>query len=261
MIPRRWRRPLSRSCSPTSPGRRRFSAISATKRRTTLRRGHFDRCEPHRRAWRPRGQVDGRRPDGRVPECGGRRSLRRRHAACHCSRRRAGAQRRLDAGEPIPEGDDLYGTPVIVASRLCDTAGAGEILASEVVCRRGGRPHRRADPPVVALRLRGVAERVAAAQVGWRGERSRRSPPRVQQREIRVVVADDQRAGASRLPRDPRGRARHHGRRRGARRAHRRRRCFWPPARRRPDGHPNAELDGLEAAERILSEPDSTRPC
>src|SRR3954471_6032323 len=38
----------------------------------------------------------------------------------------------LDAGEPLREGDDVYGTPVIVASRLCDHARAGEILASEV---------------------------------------------------------------------------------------------------------------------------------
>jgi adenylate cyclase len=27
----------------------------------------------------------------------------------------------IDAGEPLREEDDLYGTPVIVASRLCDT--------------------------------------------------------------------------------------------------------------------------------------------
>src|SRR5215218_8853524 len=27
----------------------------------------------------------------------------------------------LDAGEPLPDGEDLYGTPVIVASRLCET--------------------------------------------------------------------------------------------------------------------------------------------
>ncbi|MGZ6637916.1 MAG: adenylate/guanylate cyclase domain-containing protein [Solirubrobacteraceae bacterium] len=31
----------------------------------------------------------------------------------------------LDAGEPLPEGDDLYGTPVIVAGRLCDAAAPG----------------------------------------------------------------------------------------------------------------------------------------
>src|SRR3954463_4513595 len=41
----------------------------------------------------------------------------------------------LDAGEPLPEGDALYGTPVIVASRLCDAAAAGEILASDVVAK------------------------------------------------------------------------------------------------------------------------------
>src|SRR4051812_46460109 len=44
----------------------------------------------------------------------------------------------LDAGEPLPEGEDLYGTPVIVASRLCDAASAGEILASDVVAKVAG---------------------------------------------------------------------------------------------------------------------------
>src|SRR3954447_12254175 len=39
----------------------------------------------------------------------------------------------LDAGEPLPDGDDLYGTPVIVASRLCESASGGEILASDIV--------------------------------------------------------------------------------------------------------------------------------
>jgi class 3 adenylate cyclase len=32
----------------------------------------------------------------------------------------------LEAGEPVSDGEDLYGTPVIIASRLCDIAGAGE---------------------------------------------------------------------------------------------------------------------------------------
>jgi class 3 adenylate cyclase len=36
----------------------------------------------------------------------------------------------LDAGEPLADGEDLYGTPVIVASRLCDAAGDSEVLAS-----------------------------------------------------------------------------------------------------------------------------------
>ena len=51
----------------------------------------------------------------------------------------------IDAGEPLAEGGDLYGTPVIVASRLCDAAGPGEILASQVVRQIAGpaASHRR----------------------------------------------------------------------------------------------------------------------
>ena len=100
----------------------------------------------------------------------------------------------IEAGEPLVDGDDLYGTPVIVASRLCDLAGAGEILASEVVCRIAGPRVSELIQPVGALKLRGTGERVAAAQVRWRSgadrepaERERTAPAR----EIRVVVADD----------------------------------------------------------------------
>ncbi len=102
----------------------------------------------------------------------------------------------LDAGEPLAEGDDLYGTPVIVASRLCDAAGPGEILATEVVCRVAGpRLTERVDP-VRATRLRGIAERVAAARVGWRDDAANEPPPLeppMPARPIDVVVADDQR--------------------------------------------------------------------
>src|SRR3954462_14561228 len=44
----------------------------------------------------------------------------------------------LDAGEPLPDGEDLYGTPVIVASRLCESASGGEILASDIVRQIAG---------------------------------------------------------------------------------------------------------------------------
>ena len=80
----------------------------------------------------------------------------------------------LDAGEPLPDGDDLYGTPVIVASRLCDAAGAGEILASDVVRQIAGP--RVAEPmqPAGALRVaRHRGRRVAVAQVLWRDEATR----------------------------------------------------------------------------------------
>jgi DNA-binding NarL/FixJ family response regulator/class 3 adenylate cyclase len=102
----------------------------------------------------------------------------------------------LDAGEPLPEGDDLYGTPVIVANRLCNAAGTGEILASEVVCQIAGPRVAELIQPVGALRLRGIAGRVAAAQVRWREDAGAELPPREQPapaREISVVIADDQR--------------------------------------------------------------------
>jgi DNA-binding NarL/FixJ family response regulator len=99
----------------------------------------------------------------------------------------------LDAGEPLPEGEDLYGTPVIVASRLCDSAAGGEILASEVVCRIAGPRVPEPIQPVGALRLRGVSERVAAGEVAWRGEGETAPESAVVLRQIRVVVADDQR--------------------------------------------------------------------
>lgn len=39
----------------------------------------------------------------------------------------------LNAGEPILEDDDLFGTSVIAAARICGMAGAGEIVVSDVV--------------------------------------------------------------------------------------------------------------------------------
>ncbi len=98
----------------------------------------------------------------------------------------------LDAGEPMHDGSDLYGTPVIVASRLCDHAGAGEILASEVVCRIAG--HRVAEliQPAGALKLRGVDERVASSRVLWR-EPAPAAEPVAAPSTITVVIADDQR--------------------------------------------------------------------
>ena len=51
--------------------------------------------------------------------------------------RNDGADERLDvrvglnAGEPIEEDGDLFGSTVILASRICAKAGAGEILIPE----------------------------------------------------------------------------------------------------------------------------------
>jgi DNA-binding NarL/FixJ family response regulator len=98
----------------------------------------------------------------------------------------------LAAGECAAEGADLFGTPVLVAGRLCDTAAAGEILAGDVVRQLGGAEVAALMAPTGTLRLAGVAERVAAAEVRWRDEAPAPAPEEPP-RSITVVVADDQR--------------------------------------------------------------------
>ena len=88
----------------------------------------------------------------------------------------------LDAGEPLPEDDDLYGTPVIVASRLCEAAGGGEILASDVVCRIARPRLGQLTQPVGALQLRGISERVSASRVRWREDEAREPAPAARRR-------------------------------------------------------------------------------
>ena len=48
-------------------------------------------------------------------------------------RRRVGEIEGLNAGEPILEGDDLFGTTVQLAARITDRAQPGQVLVSNVV--------------------------------------------------------------------------------------------------------------------------------
>jgi class 3 adenylate cyclase len=43
----------------------------------------------------------------------------------------------LAAGEPVRHNDDIFGSSVNLASRICDAAQAGHILVSDVVCDLG----------------------------------------------------------------------------------------------------------------------------
>jgi class 3 adenylate cyclase len=73
----------------------------------------------------------------------------------------------LNAGEPIAEEDDLFGTSVQLARRICDQAAAGEILASDVVRQLvAGKGFMFADRGEVALR--GFEDPVRVYDVRWR---------------------------------------------------------------------------------------------
>ena len=73
----------------------------------------------------------------------------------------------IDVGEPTRHEGDYFGTPVVVASRLCNAAEGGQIVVSELVRRlvgsRGGYQFRDLGP----LALKGIDEPLAASDVVW----------------------------------------------------------------------------------------------
>jgi class 3 adenylate cyclase len=73
----------------------------------------------------------------------------------------------LNAGEPIEEDGDLFGSSVIAASRICGQASGGEIVVSDVVRQLvAGKGFAFADRGAVALR--GFDEGVRLWEVRWR---------------------------------------------------------------------------------------------
>jgi class 3 adenylate cyclase len=73
----------------------------------------------------------------------------------------------LHVGEPIREHDDYFGQSVVIARRLCECAGGGEIIASELVQRivePRGRFHFTERGSLV---LKGITTPIAASEVVW----------------------------------------------------------------------------------------------
>ncbi len=74
----------------------------------------------------------------------------------------------LNAGEPIAEADDLFGTAVNLAARIAGQARGGEILASDVVRQlAAGKGFLFAERGETALR--GFEDPVRVYEVGWQG--------------------------------------------------------------------------------------------
>jgi DNA-binding NarL/FixJ family response regulator/class 3 adenylate cyclase len=167
----------------------------------------------------------------------------------------------IDAGEPLSEGGDLYGTPVIVASRPCDAAGPGEVLATQVVRQIAGPRVAELMRPAGSFRVKGISESVATALVRWREDDGEDAPPAREDgpgRPITVVIADDQRLLRSgfRVILDAEPDVTVVGEAADGHAA------VDVVARRRPDvvlmDIRMPELDGLAAAERILNDPENT---
>jgi DNA-binding SARP family transcriptional activator/class 3 adenylate cyclase len=82
----------------------------------------------------------------------------------------------LNVGEPIRDEGDYFGTPVVIAKRLCDAGAPGQILATELVRAligtRGGFAYR----ALGAVALKGVADPVPACEVIWEASTEVRVP-------------------------------------------------------------------------------------
>ena len=77
----------------------------------------------------------------------------------------------LNAGEPVAEDEDLFGTAVQLARRICDEAEGGEILVSNVVRElSAGKGFLFADRGAAALK--GFEDPVRLYEVRWRAEGS-----------------------------------------------------------------------------------------
>src|SRR5262245_5704741 len=91
------------------------------------------------------------------------------------ARRRAAGERlalrvRLHAGEALREETDYFGTPVVIARRLCERAQAGQILSSGVVVGvLAGRQAFRFTE-IGPLELKGLATPVTAYEVPYQDE-------------------------------------------------------------------------------------------
>lgn len=120
----------------------------------------------------------------------------------------------VHAGEPAQEGDDYFGTPVVVAKRLCDRAEGGQILASELLAGLAGTRGGFQFLPRGRMALKGLSEPVATVEVRWqlddgtggaepaagrrRGTRPvRQRGPGIVGRDRELAVLDDELAGAA----------------------------------------------------------------
>ena len=96
----------------------------------------------------------------------------------------------INAGEAINVDDDYFGTPVVIAKRLCDIAEPGQIVVSGVVRSlvgsRGGHHFLEVGP----VQLKGFADPVPAYRLQWRAHADGSEPANVTRIERGVGAGD-----------------------------------------------------------------------
>jgi len=73
----------------------------------------------------------------------------------------------LHVGEPVRDEDDYFGTPVVIAQRLCNAASGGQIIASYLVRALVGSSIGVAFTDLEPMELKGLAQPVPACGVEW----------------------------------------------------------------------------------------------
>jgi len=82
----------------------------------------------------------------------------------------------LHAGEPAREDEDYFGTPVVVASRLCDRAAGGQILVSDLVRGLVGTQESMRFRSLGPLVLKGLSVPVPTWEAVWDGDAAEPPP-------------------------------------------------------------------------------------
>jgi len=73
----------------------------------------------------------------------------------------------IAAGDVTVEGDDIFGTPVVEASRLCAHARGGQIVVADLVRVLGRGRGGHTFTPIGELELKGLPDAVSACEVPW----------------------------------------------------------------------------------------------
>lgn len=113
--------------------------------------------------------------------------------------RQLGLRVGVNAGEAVSEEHDYFGTPVVIAKRLCDRADPGRILISQVVRVLVGNRDGFDFQDLGALSLKGLADPVPACDVVWDGRAVQERRPPVDEPAPRGSSADA-RPAALKLP-------------------------------------------------------------